>query len=226
MCVDLMRFAAIKRGANIMSFEFIIFILLRRHHCGTLLIGFVVQFSFSNNQQVKILKVLVGNILVDSSANKAGGIGALCFLEEVDRVCGRDHLFKRSVLLAKAWWCGFGCMYTLFDVRLLRRLVTRSTNSDSRHGAMHAPLSHAPLSVSFRVILVLQFEQHVRESHPRFAPRPAVLVCSRNHGALHRQCVSRVGDLAAPSALCAALFSRWQFSDAHAALPGFGRTVE
>lgn len=57
------------------------------------------------NADVKILKALVGTILVDISVNKAGGIGALCFLEEVDRVIGKDHLFKRAILLIKAWWC-------------------------------------------------------------------------------------------------------------------------
>jgi hypothetical protein len=103
-------------------------------------------FILSNNQQVKILKVLVGNILVDISANKAGGIGALCFLEEVDRVCGRDHLFKRSVLLAKAWWCGFGCMLCLTSVCCGVWSLDQQTNSVSRHDAMHAPLCHAAFS--------------------------------------------------------------------------------
>ena len=53
---------------------------------------------------VRLLKAKVGNILVDVSVNRAGGIGALCFLEEVDRLIGRSHLFKRSILLVKAWW--------------------------------------------------------------------------------------------------------------------------
>lgn len=50
------------------------------------------EFPISNvvciNADVKILKALVGNILVDISANKGGGVGALCFLEEVDQIIG------------------------------------------------------------------------------------------------------------------------------------------
>ena len=67
------------------------------------------EYPISNvmciNADVKILKALVGNILVDISVNKMGGIAALCFLEEVDRFIARNHLFKRSILLIKCWCC-------------------------------------------------------------------------------------------------------------------------
>lgn len=37
------------------------------------------------------------------SSNQAGGLSTLCFLQEVDQLIGQDHLFKRSIILMKAW---------------------------------------------------------------------------------------------------------------------------
>ncbi|CAN1793801.1 hypothetical protein LINPERHAP1_LOCUS20119 [Linum perenne] len=53
--------------------------------------------------EVKLIKCLVENIVVDISFNQLGGLCTLCFLEEVDHKIGNDHLFKRSIILIKAW---------------------------------------------------------------------------------------------------------------------------
>ncbi|KAK9056128.1 hypothetical protein SSX86_027217 [Deinandra increscens subsp. villosa] len=53
--------------------------------------------------EVKIIKCLVENIVVDISFNQLGGLCTLCFLEEVDHLINHNHLFKRSVILIKAW---------------------------------------------------------------------------------------------------------------------------
>uniref|UniRef100_A0A7N0T4J0 Polymerase nucleotidyl transferase domain-containing protein n=1 Tax=Kalanchoe fedtschenkoi TaxID=63787 RepID=A0A7N0T4J0_KALFE len=53
--------------------------------------------------EVKIVKCLVDNIVVDISFNQLGGLCTLCFLEEVDLLINKDHLFKRSIILIKAW---------------------------------------------------------------------------------------------------------------------------
>ncbi|KAK7311456.1 hypothetical protein RJT34_09611 [Clitoria ternatea] len=53
--------------------------------------------------EVKIIKCLVDKFVVDISFNQLGGLGALCFLEEVDNLIQRNHLFKRSIILIKAW---------------------------------------------------------------------------------------------------------------------------
>ncbi|KAL6660107.1 hypothetical protein ACP70R_002229 [Stipagrostis hirtigluma subsp. patula] len=55
------------------------------------------------NAEVKLIKCTIGNIIVDISFNQTGGISALCFLELVDRKVGKNHLFKRSIILIKAW---------------------------------------------------------------------------------------------------------------------------
>ncbi|KAJ8771050.1 hypothetical protein K2173_023375 [Erythroxylum novogranatense] len=53
--------------------------------------------------QVKIVKCCVKNISVDISFNQMAGLCALCFLEQVDQLIGKEHLLKRSIILIKAW---------------------------------------------------------------------------------------------------------------------------
>ncbi|GKC83264.1 hypothetical protein Tco_1138981, partial [Tanacetum coccineum] len=53
--------------------------------------------------EVKLIKCLVENIVVDISFNQLGGLCTLCFLEEVDNLINHNHLFKRSIILIKAW---------------------------------------------------------------------------------------------------------------------------
>ncbi|XP_057789739.1 uncharacterized protein LOC131006597 isoform X2 [Salvia miltiorrhiza] len=53
--------------------------------------------------EVKLVKCLVRNTVIDISFNQLGGLSTLCFLEQVDRLVGRNHLVKRSIILIKAW---------------------------------------------------------------------------------------------------------------------------
>lgn len=53
--------------------------------------------------EVKLVKCLVQNIVVDISFNQIGGLCTLCFLERVDTLIGKNNLFKRSIILIKAW---------------------------------------------------------------------------------------------------------------------------
>ncbi|KAL3622227.1 hypothetical protein CASFOL_033638 [Castilleja foliolosa] len=53
--------------------------------------------------EVKLIKCLVENIVVDISFNQIGGLCTLCFLDEVDSLINQNHLFKRSIILIKAW---------------------------------------------------------------------------------------------------------------------------
>ncbi|CAH8335953.1 unnamed protein product [Eruca vesicaria subsp. sativa] len=53
--------------------------------------------------EVKLIKCLVENIVVDISFNQIGGLCTLCFLEEADLFINQNHLFKRSIILIKAW---------------------------------------------------------------------------------------------------------------------------
>lgn len=53
--------------------------------------------------EVKLVKCMVQNTVIDISVNQLGGLCTLCFLEQVDRLVGKNHLFKRSIILIKAW---------------------------------------------------------------------------------------------------------------------------
>ncbi|XP_027365847.1 uncharacterized protein LOC113872458 isoform X2 [Abrus precatorius] len=53
--------------------------------------------------QVQLVKCTVKNIAVDISFNQMAGLYALRFLEQVDQLVGKNHIFKRSIILIKAW---------------------------------------------------------------------------------------------------------------------------
>jgi len=49
--------------------------------------------------QVKLLKCLVDNLVVDVSFNQLGGLCALNFLEEINRNLQPEHMLKKSIIL-------------------------------------------------------------------------------------------------------------------------------
>jgi len=55
------------------------------------------------NAEVKLIKCTVNTIPIDMSSGQIGGLSTLCFLHEVDDKIGDCHLFKRSIILMKAW---------------------------------------------------------------------------------------------------------------------------
>lgn len=64
---------------------------------------FIVRnFSFINGR-VKIVKASINNIAVDVSANQAPALYAVILIDFSDHYFGKDHLFKRSLLLVKTW---------------------------------------------------------------------------------------------------------------------------
>ncbi|CAM9104069.1 unnamed protein product [Ectocarpus sp. 13 AM-2016] len=58
------------------------------------------------NARTPIVTMVVGNVVVDLTENQGGSVAASALLEEADNLIQRNHLFKRSLLLVKAWaWC-------------------------------------------------------------------------------------------------------------------------
>ena len=55
------------------------------------------------NADVKLIKLSCNGIPVDISFNQAGGICTLGLLEELSARFAKDHLFKKSIILIKAW---------------------------------------------------------------------------------------------------------------------------
>ena len=53
--------------------------------------------------RVPVLKVSMGSFVLDISVNKLAGTVKLPFLDMVDSIVSKGHLFKRSLLLIKAW---------------------------------------------------------------------------------------------------------------------------
>ncbi|PSS33256.1 Altered inheritance of mitochondria protein [Actinidia chinensis var. chinensis] len=93
--------------------------------------------------QVRVVKCNVKGIAVDISFNQMGGLSALCFLEQVDKLIGKDHLFKRSIILIKAW-CYYesrtlGAFYGLIATYALNLLVLHILNLF--HSSVNGPLS-------------------------------------------------------------------------------------
>jgi len=55
------------------------------------------------NAEVPIVKVMIGRIPVDISGNQVGALEALALCEACNRVVGKDHLLKKTIILFKAW---------------------------------------------------------------------------------------------------------------------------
>ncbi|XP_066391661.1 uncharacterized protein [Miscanthus floridulus] len=103
---------------------------------------FVVKDLERIDAEVRLIKCTIGNIIVDISFNQTGGICALCFLELVDRKVGKNHLFKRSIILIKAW-CYYesrllGAHHGLISTYALEVLILYIFNLF--HKSLHSPL--------------------------------------------------------------------------------------
>ncbi|KAG6677943.1 uncharacterized protein LOC122294956 [Carya illinoinensis] len=97
----------------------------------------------SIHAEVKLVKCIVQNIVVDISFNQLGGLCTLCFLEQVDRLVGKDHLFKRSVILIKAW-CYYesrllGAHHNLISTYALETLIVYVFHLF--HSSLNGPLA-------------------------------------------------------------------------------------
>ena len=64
--------------------------------------GSVRNVSFVN-AQVKVVNCTVNNLSVDISQISVGPLASVALFESIDRLVGRNHVFKRSVVLIKAW---------------------------------------------------------------------------------------------------------------------------
>ncbi|KAF4363445.1 hypothetical protein F8388_016573 [Cannabis sativa] len=101
------------------------------------------------NAQVKVVKCTVKSIAVDISFNQVAGLCTLCFMEQVDQLMGKDHLFKRSIILAKAWLYYesriLGAHHGLISTYALETMVLYIIN------LFHASL-RGPLEVLYRFL--------------------------------------------------------------------------
>ncbi|GAB4832047.1 hypothetical protein Ancab_006065 [Ancistrocladus abbreviatus] len=101
---------------------------------------FLLQYT---SPLVKVVKCTVGSVSIDISFNQTAGLSALSFLEQVDQFVGKDHLFKQSVILIKAW-CFYesrtlGAHHGLIATYALETMVLHIINL--YHSSLHSPLA-------------------------------------------------------------------------------------
>ena len=102
------------------------------------------------NASVKIIKMQWDEVPIDISFNQVGGVTTLKYLESVDKLVDNDHLFKKAILLIKAWWMyegrilgsHIGCLssYTL-EVFIIHLLIKYSKEI------------HSPIDIFFKFFL-------------------------------------------------------------------------
>ncbi len=55
------------------------------------------------NAETRLVKCCVGGFNVDITANQSGALASVGLFENVDRMLGAGHLFKRTLILVRAW---------------------------------------------------------------------------------------------------------------------------
>ncbi|KAF0686618.1 Aste57867_21590 [Aphanomyces stellatus] len=63
------------------------------------------------NAEVRVVKCTIDNVSIDFTANRFGALGALALLDEMDARVGQSHLFKRTLILVKAWAMYDSCRF-------------------------------------------------------------------------------------------------------------------
>lgn len=53
------------------------------------------------NARIKVVKCVINQTSLDITANQKSSLASATFLEEADRIIGKQHLYKRSVILIK-----------------------------------------------------------------------------------------------------------------------------
>jgi hypothetical protein len=69
------------------------------------LLGHIISnVSFMDEHGIHSLQCLVANMTIDIRVNEKIDLCLYTFLEEFDQSIGRDHIFKKSLLMIRAWW--------------------------------------------------------------------------------------------------------------------------
>eukprot|EP00887_Chlorella_sp_A99_P006096 scaffold22.g6096.t1 len=136
--------------------------------------------------EVRLVKCIVADLVVDISFDTLGGLCTVAFLEAVDRRIGQGHLFKRSIVLVGAgeWgrvkaWCYYesrllGAHHGLISSYALETMVLYVINF--HHAELATPLD--VLRKFLRVFAEFSWETHCLSIHGpiplRSFPHPAV----------------------------------------------------
>ncbi|XP_061368053.1 uncharacterized protein LOC133311053 isoform X2 [Gastrolobium bilobum] len=155
--------------------------------------------------QVQLVKCTVKNIAVDISFNQMAGLYALRFLEQIDELVGKDHLFKRSIILIKAW-CYYesrilGAHHGLLSTYAVETLVLYIINR------FHSSV-RGPLEVLYRFLdyySTFDWEHHyVSVDGPKALSSLPVIIetpeCERGEFLLNKEFLRNYRDMCSASA--------------------------
>lgn len=112
--------------------------------------------------QVKLLKCLVDNIVVDISFETLGGLCTVAFLESIDRHIQGNHLFKRSVILVSKHHqivCAARSLFCLYFCKLALQVKAWCYYESRLLGAHHGLIS----TYALETMVLYIFNVHHRE---------------------------------------------------------------
>lgn len=122
---------------------------------GPLLLTNTVRNVTFINADVRVVKCTVDNIPVDFTANRVGALGAVRLLDAMAARVGRQHLFKKSLILIKAWCTHESSPFMQRASNEAGGSVPGSTPA-SVMGASHGALS----TYAVNTIVMALFNQH------------------------------------------------------------------
>ncbi|ETK79176.1 hypothetical protein L915_14944 [Phytophthora nicotianae] len=122
---------------------------------GPLLLTNTVRNVTFINADVRVVKCTVDNIPVDFTANRVGALGAVRLLDAMAARVGRQHLFKKSLILIKAWCTHESSPFMQTASTEAGGLIPGSTPT-SVMGASHGALS----TYAVNTIVMALFNQH------------------------------------------------------------------
>jgi hypothetical protein len=94
--------------------------------------------SFVNNGEIKEIRSVINNIRVDISTNQLSSLMTETMIERVDEFVGKNHVFKRSLLLIKAWMT--------FD-SMVSDATAASTNNNTAQNSADTATSNSSISL-------------------------------------------------------------------------------
>lgn len=116
--------------------------------------------NFVNEGETRAIRCTTDGVNVDMTANSIEELYQVAFLEECDKLLGKNHLFKRSILLLKAWWLyetrafsGASMLASISEFALSTMLLAVV---NKHHKRFHHPLQI--LSMFFSVYSKLNWE--------------------------------------------------------------------
>ncbi|GMF45774.1 unnamed protein product [Phytophthora fragariaefolia] len=126
---------------------------------GALLLTNTVRNVTFINADVRVVKCTVDNIPVDFTANRVGALGAVRLLDAMAVRVGRQHLFKKSLILIKAWCTHESSPFmqaASMESGGLGPSVVQGSTPSSVMGASHGALS----TYAVNTIVMALFNQH------------------------------------------------------------------